>query len=334
MTLTYSYADGREINFKHGIPSDYEGHILKGAVAAYATGINGNIFVQEYGSPFFIIRLQEIKWRDAGRLRYTNFTRGLHMQAVLRNFFHQSIKGAGEQFVRTNELSACMCDEWTAFIEPHRHNMVQLFEIIWSPMFFELLPREGTDLLRQKAYKGIPTLLGEPYRLLNREMRQLTERLFADISNNNLGGNLISLVKQLLVVALQELQKPVPDLPRLRPSRLEKLRDVRDYLTICENRPSIASVANKFDISPHHLKKYFPLVTGRTLIHYWQYCRCLHARKRIIENNEPLKAIYTDAGYNDIASFICGFNRYLCCNPGELMRNKWNLDAVKPGRLQ
>jgi AraC-like DNA-binding protein len=333
MSVTYSYGDGTALHFKDGYPAGFAGLKLRGGMVRCASGRFGHVIVQEIVDPLFTLRIQHIRWNAHVRLLYTHFTEGLHAQIVLDHSTEQVIKGAGHVALWRDEFTAMLTRQWTGFMESTGGKQLLIADFIWSPLFFTQSTEHLNIFDFDKVHQNIPTLLVEPFRPFTPHMHHLLQKMLnSGLPNNPTATNRLTLASQLLDAMLPEINKPILEFPGIRKTDIQLIRQIRDYLAVSSTEPTLKELATKFGTNRDKIKTLFPKIVGRPPWHYWQYRRCLEARDRLINSDAPLKAVHADAGYKSVSYFVAGFNLYLGCNPGELKRNKWKLDAVKPAK--
>jgi len=95
---------------------------------------------------------------------------------------------------------------------------------------------------------------------------------------------------------------------------IEVAADVREALTkmaLYPNRPwRVADLAQLCRLSEPHFYRRFKQATGSTPIDWLRRERINHARRRLLESDDPVKQIAEQVGYNDPFFFSRDFKRY------------------------
>lgn len=84
-----------------------------------------------------------------------------------------------------------------------------------------------------------------------------------------------------------------------------------------ENSLGLESVAEKFDVSPNYLSRFFKQETGCSFIQYVTMLRMDKAKELLINSDMQIKEIVSEIGYIDSANFVRKFKSYEGITPGQ-----------------
>ncbi|WP_181397669.1 AraC family transcriptional regulator [Gracilibacillus dipsosauri] len=95
-----------------------------------------------------------------------------------------------------------------------------------------------------------------------------------------------------------------------------------------DQKITIASLSELFNISTRHLNRTFKAETGKTVIEFIHHIRITRAMKLLTETNEKVIWIAMDVGYDDPAFFTRLFTRKVGCSPGKY-RDQSNVETLQ-----
>ncbi|MFC6603291.1 helix-turn-helix domain-containing protein [Ectobacillus funiculus] len=84
-----------------------------------------------------------------------------------------------------------------------------------------------------------------------------------------------------------------------------------------DQKISLATLSELFNISSRHLNRVFKEETGKTVIEAVHQIRIERAKSLLLESNEKVLSIAIEVGYDDPAFFTRLFSRQVGCSPGK-----------------
>lgn len=89
-----------------------------------------------------------------------------------------------------------------------------------------------------------------------------------------------------------------------------------------EQKITIQSLCNLFNISPRHLNRLFKQETGKTVVEMVHDIRIKKAKQYLLETDDKVINVAMRVGYDDSAFFSKLFRRVVGCSPGKYKENK------------
>jgi AraC family transcriptional regulator of adaptative response/methylated-DNA-[protein]-cysteine methyltransferase len=83
---------------------------------------------------------------------------------------------------------------------------------------------------------------------------------------------------------------------------IERIKRACDYLMRAEGHPTLAALARRFGVSPHHFQRTFKRMVGVSPREYAEACRLRAVRRRLREPSAVTTALF-DAGYGSSSRF-------------------------------
>jgi AraC family transcriptional regulator, arabinose operon regulatory protein len=203
--------------------------------------------------------------------------------------------------VGTNELA------WISGYHPHAHwaNPDDPWELLWVRIDGRAIEETCNILsvLRFPVFAGIP--VDSLRREFRRILRLMMQRPLA------LDAMLNAAVSEILATLFASRQaEPLDSLGGL-PEIAADLREALTKMALYPDRPwRIAHLAQLCRLSEPHFYRRFKQATGSTPIDWLRRERINHARRRLLESNDPIKQIAEQVGYNDPFFFSRDFKRY------------------------
>lgn len=116
------------------------------------------------------------------------------------------------------------------------------------------------------------------------------------------------------------------DEPHLR--NRKRVQDIVQFLndSYCDDGLTLASVAERFGMSPTNLTHHFKSKIGKTVMAYLDDVRMDHAKRLLMEADMPVSEIVRQVGYVDVSNFIKKFKKYTGTTPG-----RYRSDSLRVG---
>ncbi|UVI31994.1 helix-turn-helix domain-containing protein [Paenibacillus spongiae] len=189
---------------------------------------------------------------------------------------------------------------------------------------YETLFRSIRDLLFSRD--DLLSLINYLVYHLQREMMELPPE-YQDIWNNGAFDSLHAALKQFDTI--QELDREfrrilletAATMKRLRESRSHHsmIREVRAYIERHFANPdlSLNHLSEAFNMNPKYVSQLFKDEFGVKFVDYLAQLRIEHAKKRLLESEDPVQDIASSVGYMHSFSFIRLFKKAVGLTPGD-----------------
>jgi AraC family transcriptional regulator, arabinose operon regulatory protein len=196
---------------------------------------------------------------------------------------------------------------WISGYHPHAHwaNPADPWELLWIRIDGRAI-EETCNIL---SILRFPVFSMIPVDSLRREFRRILRLMIR--RPLVLDAALNAAVSEILAMLFENRQaEPLESFGGLP----EIAADVREALTkmaLYPDRPwRVAELAQSCGLSEPHFYRKFKQATGSTPIDWLRRERINHARRRLLESNDPIKQVAEQVGYNDAFFFSRDFKRY------------------------
>jgi AraC family transcriptional activator of pyochelin receptor len=109
--------------------------------------------------------------------------------------------------------------------------------------------------------------------------------------------------------------------PKLRPSDIESIREVKNILERnLENPPSLLSLARQVGVNKSKLSQGFRQIFGTSVFDYLRICRLERARELLESKNMNVTEVAFEVGYAQHSNFTRAFKKYFGINPIDYLR--------------
>jgi AraC family transcriptional regulator, arabinose operon regulatory protein len=196
---------------------------------------------------------------------------------------------------------------WISGYHPHAHwaNPADPWELLWIRIDGRAI-EETCNIL---SILRFPVFSKIPVDSLRREFRRILRLMIR--RPLVLDATLNAAVSEILAMLFENRQaEPLESFGGLP----EIAADVREALTkmaLYPDRPwRVAELAQSCGLSEPHFYRKFKQATGSTPIDWLRRERINHARRRLLESNDPIKQVAEQVGYNDAFFFSRDFKRY------------------------
>jgi AraC-like DNA-binding protein len=196
---------------------------------------------------------------------------------------------------------------WISGYHPHAHwaNPADPWELLW----IRIDGRAIEEICNILSILRFPVFSKIPIDSLRREFRRILRLMIR--RPLVLDATLNAAVSEILAMLFENRQaEPLESFGGLP----EIAADVREALTkmaLYPDRPwRVAELAQSCGLSEPHFYRKFKQATGSTPIDWLRRERINHARRRLLESNDPIKQVAEQVGYNDAFFFSRDFKRY------------------------
>ncbi len=310
------------LEFKAGLPSDYDGPILRGAVASSTKTNLAELVLQELTAENYSIRF--IIGRFLKKVSATGWihTHGLYSYFMLKNGIRKQVSTIGHLHLRQDQYASFFTAPADCSAVFEKNKEFRALDFFYSPKFLEelipffpelkavMLSSKGI-ILPGKACWMLPSMKEITSQILNCPFDKATRQFYFDIK-----------VRELLYQILENSYKrKLTDLS-FTPWEIKKLHDARAILEthISTKPPLIKTLAKQVALNEFKLKAGFRQYFNSGIFEWLLERKMQHARDLVLNTNIPIKAISGMVGYPLTTNFITAFRRRFSVTPGSLRR--------------
>ena len=227
--------------------------------------------------------------------------------------------------VRPGELA------WISGYQPHAHwsDPEQPWELYW----IRLDGRQVQETVNVLSVERLPVFSRVDFPRLRTEF----ERILTTLRDRPgaLEAIINAAVAEILAVLFENRQVEVASSlegSRPRDPGSPTLQNSLMKLTLYPDRPwRVEELAKLCGLSEPQFYRRFRQVTGSSPIDWLRRERISHARRRLVESDDPIKQIAEQVGYNDAFYFSRDFKRYTGVSPSEYRRTQPGERSQEPG---
>ncbi|MBV8352791.1 MAG: AraC family transcriptional regulator [Verrucomicrobia bacterium] len=196
---------------------------------------------------------------------------------------------------------------WISGYHPHAHwaNPADPWELLWIRIDGRAI-EEACNILSVLRF---PVFSKIPIDSLRREFRRILRLMIR--RPLVLDALLNAAVSEILAMLFENRQaEPLESFGGL-PEIAADVREAFTKMALYPDRPwRVAELAQFCGLSEPHFYRKFKQATGSTPIDWLRRERINHARRRLLESNDPIKQVAEQVGYNDAFFFSRDFKRY------------------------
>jgi AraC-like DNA-binding protein len=215
--------------------------------------------------------------------------------------------------VRAGELA------WISGYQPHAHwsDAERPWELYWV----RLDGRHVQETVNVLSVQRLPVFTRVDFPRLRTEF----ERILTTLQNRPGGLEAIinAAVAEILAVLFENRQVEVASSLSNGRSLSPTLQNSLTKMTLYPDRTwRVEELAKLCGLSEPQFYRRFRQVTGSSPIDWLRRERISHARRRLVESDDPIKQIAEQVGYNDPFYFSRDFKRYTGMSPSEYRRTQ------------
>jgi AraC-like DNA-binding protein len=299
------------LEFKRGLPPDYKGPLLRGAIVLSAKTNVGQVTVQELNSDEYSIRFSIAKFFKRitvmGRLNM----RGVYGYFMLKNGLRKEFEPVGKFHLRQDQYS-CFFTEPTICMALFEKNLeYRTLDIFYSPELVEELIPYFPELKQvltgppQAVIPGkkcwmLPSMSEITTQILNCPYDEASCRFYFDLK-----------VRELLYQMLENVYKRKATDHHFTPWEVAKIHEAKKILEgyISQKPPSFRSISKQVALNSLKLKTGFRQYFNMGMFEWLYEQKMLQARHLILTTNNPIKEIGNLVGYSRSSNFITAFRK-------------------------
>lgn len=322
--LTLSPGDDHPLPFYPGLPPNYSGPILQGAVCHSVQHLTDDLTIQELKGQGLSMRYVQGYFHDRLYAKGWIHSEGLYCYCMLKNSSRKRVVGLSHTHIREEQYECFYVkpsDCSSLFEKNHEFRMVDLFystrllkQLI--PFFPALKSIIGTDT----GYK----ITQKPF-WLPLSVKEIINQLLHCPCNATAGSFYFDLkMKELLYHILLRSFTQDSKLLSFTPWEVSRIHNAKKILQehIGTKPPSVRKLARLVALNEYKLKKGFRQFFHCGIAQWLQEQKLQHSRDLILNTNHPIKEICTLVGYPFTANFITAFKKKFGITPGLLRRKQ------------
>jgi AraC-like DNA-binding protein len=299
------------------LPENYNDLVLPGS-QCYATDPSiGDLTIQYFQGDQFSLHLSSIHLLRSLSLQLIDKNEGLLSKLSLKNSFLHKMTGIGRLLLKEGQYTAMNTSLLKSEVNFEAAQTYQSFNLRLSSELLEPF-KVVFPVLDSRFDKPLPAQWLTPlmkqiiYQILHASYEEKTLRFYFEVK-----------LKEYLLELLQNTQHEKPGIRfGLTLRETKAIQETHAYiLSHLDKHFTITQLARHVQINEYTLKQGFKKLYGIGLFECLQNARLEKARELLIQSDEPIKAIYTQAGYARITSFITAFRRHFGYTPGSLRRD-------------
>jgi len=317
-----SLEGGEPFVLNKGLPDNYTGPVLPGAVCYSAQLNHSELVLQELRGEGYSIRLILGKFLRRLYAKGRIHTEGLYGNLMFKDSIQKKLLSLGETHVRQGQYNCFYTQpsDCSSFLEKGRE--FRMIDLFYSPLllqeFVPYFPKLKSVIGATPGMLLTPRPFGLPLGI-----REITNQLLQcpfDESARQLYFNLK--VRELLCYMLESAFKQYPDKLIFTPWEVSRIYKAKKILLehIACKPPSIKKLAKLVALNEHKLKIGFRQHFNASIGQWMHEQKLQHSRELILNTNKPIKEISNLIGYPLTTNFITAFRKHFGVTPGDLRR--------------
>lgn len=311
------------LEFKPGVPPDYNGPSLPGAQSFLCDTDSFNLMVQEFRSESYTIRLNRFAFLKPTTFRSTSGRQGLHSRTLLQNNLRHKIRTVGKLQIDEGQSAMLWAEkaECETNFDAREYKTLDIFYspalaeqlCVFFPELSEVVSSGRNSLLSRQPGFITPPMQDIIRHILECPYDEHTTQFYFDIK-----------VREFLYIMLQNIYRKPASRYVLNSKELSLVVEARDKLLEDLSRKpyTISELSKAVGLNAFKLKAGFRELFGLGVFECLQEKRMEKARELLLNTNKPLKEICTLTGYPRMTNFITAFRKKFGYTPGSLRRNQ------------
>jgi AraC-like DNA-binding protein len=322
MNIELTLSNNSILDFLPGLPSDYRGPILRGAISVAVKTNLAEIVLQQLTGENYFIRL------SAGRVLKKISAKGwidkygLYGNFMLKNNARKVINAVGKCHLRKDQYICYLANETDCSIQFEKNEEFRIIDFFYSPKLLEelvpffpelksLLKESPQTILNGKGGWAIPSIKEITNQILDCPYDETTRQFYYDLK-----------VRELLYQLLEVSFKRNIRSYSFTPFEIARIHEARTILEkhIDKKPPSIRSLSRQVALNEFKLKTGFKKYFNSGIFEWLMEQKMQQAKQLILNTNKPIKEIASMIGYPRTTNFITAFRRQFGLTPGSLRR--------------
>jgi AraC-like DNA-binding protein len=309
-----------ELELKNGLPPDYNGPLLRGAIALHTDSHAGQFVLQEFETEAYTLRFLRIKLFKAITATGKINMPGLYSLFQLKSGLRKELSPVGKLHIRQDQYSCFFSGLAECKAKFERNKEYQTIDIFYTPQLLEqLLPffPELKDVLA----KDFSTVLPENKCWMLPSMNEIISQILSCPYDEATCSFYFDLkVRELLYQVLQNTYRRKGSIYQFTPWETARIYEAKNILEtyISKKPPSFRSLSRQVALNELKLKTGFRQCFNMGMFEWLAEQKMQHARQLILNTNKPIKAIAQLVGYPRSTNFITAFRKRFGTTPRSL----------------
>lgn len=322
MNIELTLSNHSVLEFQPGLPTDYNGPILRGAVAMSAKINLTEVVLQQLTGIDYFIRL------SSGRLLKKIFAKGwaaqygLYTNFMLKNEARKELSSIGKFHLRKDQYISYLTQEANCSVLFGKNEDFRIIDFFYSPKllqelvpFFpelqQLLEESPQTILNGAGGWSIPSMKEITNQILDCPYDETTRQFYYDLK-----------VRELLFQLLERSFRRNFKEYTFTPFDISRIHQARTILETYIDRkpPTIRMLSKQVALNEFKLKSGFRKYFHSGIFEWLMEQKMQHAKQLILNSNKPIKEIASLVGYPRTTNFITAFRRQFGVTPGALRR--------------
>ncbi|HTD93131.1 MAG TPA: AraC family transcriptional regulator [Chitinophagaceae bacterium] len=322
MPVPTSLIPGGHLDFKLGLPPNYTGKLLPGAVASFAKTNTASIITQVVAGDMYNVRYSISRFFEnmKGLSRVT--TPGFYNRFQLKSSQRFIINDADRLHLRQDQFCGLWINEGSCNTRFQAGKEYHELDLYYSPeMLEEFRPAfpELRQLLEGAAHRWLPgcacwtmpamnVIIEE---LLNCPYDALTRHIYFDLK-----------VREMLTLILDYHYKRRVTLHPMTPWQSYRIHQVKKILEeyIASKPPTLRTLARKVALNQTKVKEGFRQLFNCGIFEWLMEAKMNKARELLLTTDKPVGEIGNMVGYPRLSNFITAYRRRFGQTPGSMRR--------------
>jgi AraC-like DNA-binding protein len=299
------------------LPENYNNIVLPGSQCYTTDPSIGDFTIQYFQGDQFSLHLSSIHLLKSLSLQLIDKNEGLLSKLSLKNSFLHKMTGVGRLLLKEGQYTAMHTSLLKSEVNFEAAKTYQSFNLRLSSdllePFKEVFPQLDYGFDKPLPPQWLTPLMKQIiYQVLHANYEEKTLRFYFEVK----------LKEYLLELLLNTHNEKPGTRVGLTLRETKAIQDTHAYiLSHLDKHFTITQLARHVQINEYTLKQGFKKLYGIGLFECLQNARLENARELLLHSDDPIKAIYTQAGYARITSFITAFRRHFGYTPGSLRRD-------------
>jgi AraC-like DNA-binding protein len=323
MAIKLTLSNGGLLEFQSGLPADYKGPILRGAVALTSRTNIAELIVQELAGEHYSIRFSICKFLRQVTATGNIHARGLYSYFMLKSGLRREIGSIGKLHLRQDQLACFFTGPTACSARFEKDKEYKALDLFYSPKLLEelihffpelkdVLGASSATLLAGRTFWALPSMKEITNQILNCPFDEATRQFYFDLK-----------VRELLFQLLQNAYRKDHREYYFTPWETARIHQARTILEthISGKPPTIRALSRQVALNEFKLKAGFRQYFKAGIFEWLMGQKMQRAKELLLTTNKPIKDICALVGYPRTTNFITAFRRRFGMTPGSLRRH-------------
>ena len=313
------------LQFKQGLPKNFEGPFLAGSHALCIEEDFGTIVIQEILTEEYSLRHTSTKLINKTIIKGITMGEGLYSRVMRKNKLCHSIKGAGKITLREKEFSLIRSDGISGTVTYRGKKEYETFDCWFSPALLYKIASSFPSIqsILKNDPEGKTILLSKKNKTIDKKTDAIIHELMHCPYSDDLQRFYFETkVNEYLLCLLATHDTVKPDKPptEYQIKAVYKAREI--ILNNREGRYTIAEISRMVALNASDLKRLYMQIFGIGIFETHLEKRMQQAMELVLGTGKPLKEIAAIAGYKWTGNFNKAFKKYFGQTPLKYRYNR------------